>query len=274
MSYSPLELADAFIKTGELSDALDALNQHLGETPDDEETLRLRIEVLMRLPGEHNLRAALADLDKLVTPTPDDHARRSVALERMGNIDGAITAMQQARSDSGNERLAERHLQLLAAQGKTVAALELVRTQPRSWRWLQWEGDLLVMEGDGEPATERYGTALDLLEERRHLMDERHAAAMRARLLLARAKAHQQLGNSEQAESDYAAAVEIVPDDPMIPFNQGLLASLRGDMDSAVKLCREAITDANDVLRAEMQKSLQGDERFRALSAALKPSFC
>ena len=43
MGYSPLQLAQAFIKTGEIEDALDALNQHLEATPSDDETRRLRV---------------------------------------------------------------------------------------------------------------------------------------------------------------------------------------------------------------------------------------
>ena len=50
--YSPIELAEAFIRTGELADALDALNPHLEAQPNDETALRLRAAVLMRLPGE------------------------------------------------------------------------------------------------------------------------------------------------------------------------------------------------------------------------------
>ncbi|MBZ0278924.1 MAG: tetratricopeptide repeat protein, partial [Anaerolineae bacterium] len=46
MGYSPMQLAEAFIKTGELTDALDALNQQLETVPQDDYARRLRSQVL------------------------------------------------------------------------------------------------------------------------------------------------------------------------------------------------------------------------------------
>ncbi len=84
MGYSPMELAEAFIQTGELPDALDALNQQLTAYPDDETARRLRAQVLMRLPGEEHLRAALHDLDQLASPTAEDGLLRGILLEQLG----------------------------------------------------------------------------------------------------------------------------------------------------------------------------------------------
>src|SRR5690242_19339862 len=78
MPYSPMELADAFIRAGELADALDALNQQLIDQPADDEARRLRAQVLMRIPGEEHVQAALGDLESIASPTQDDNLRRAL----------------------------------------------------------------------------------------------------------------------------------------------------------------------------------------------------
>ncbi|MEO1163713.1 MAG: tetratricopeptide repeat protein, partial [Chloroflexota bacterium] len=60
MAYTPMQLAETFLKTGELEDALDALNQQLEAEPADEEARRLRVQVLMPLLVRDVLVAASA----------------------------------------------------------------------------------------------------------------------------------------------------------------------------------------------------------------------
>ncbi len=257
MPYTPLQLADAFIQTGELADALDALTQHLDAHPGDAATRRLRMSLQLRLGGDQ-LQVALADFDQLTSPTASDYAQRSVMLERSGDLDGAAQAVQHASTlNPTDERLTERLLHLYAAQGKTANALELVRSQPRTWRWLQWEGDLLVQAGDDITATARYGLALAQIDARFDTHVDKYLAPIKARILLARAHAYRRLDQIEQADEHYRAAAFLIPDEPAIPFHRGLLAYLRGDLNTALDLCREGLTHVSATLRDELLKTLQ-----------------
>lgn len=265
--YNPLELAEAFIKTGELADALDTLNQYLERSPGDEAARRLRAAVTLRT-GDLSL--ALADLDSLAAPSADDHSRRSVILERMGDLDGALGAMETACGlKPDDERLAERLLHLLLKRGQIDRARALVGGLPATWRWLQWAGDLAEQAGDPAAAAGRYSAALNQLDAQFSLSANASAAAIKARLLLARADCYRQTGQIDLAEADYRAAGAIVPSDPLIPFNLGLLALERGDPETALALCREAFAAANDTLRDHMRASLQGEARYAQLSALL-----
>lgn len=269
MPYTPMQLAEAFIQTGELTDALEALNQHLDANPGDDATRRLRIGVLLRLADDNYLNKALADFDQLADINADDEVQRSVILERLHDSEGALEAMTRARAINPDDaRLVERNLYLLAAQNKIDAALEFVRTQPRTWHWLQWEGDLLVMCGDDMMATARYGLALAQMNER-YTADDGFITPIRARLLLTRGDAYHRLGDFAQAEKHYIAAGKLIPTDPMIPFNRGLLAMQRGSLPDALKFCRKGYDEASAALRMEMEIVLRGDALYAELARQL-----
>lgn len=269
MPYTPMQLAEAFIQTGELTDALDALNQQLEAYPGDDAARRLRIGVLLRLDDDDHLHKALADFDQLANLSANDEVQRSVILERLHNLQGALDAMTRALViNPADARLIERNLHLLIVQGNTDAALELIRTQERTWRWLQWEGDLLVMSGDDIMATARYGLALAQMNER-YTADDRFITPIRARLLLTRGDAYRRLGDVSQAEKHYIAAGKLIPTDPMISFNRGLLAIQRGSLPDALKFCRKGLEQASTALRTEMEIVLRGDEHYAELARQL-----
>jgi tetratricopeptide (TPR) repeat protein len=264
-----MQLAEALIQTGELNDALDALNQQLEMASDDDSARRLRIGVLLRLAGDSDFRVALADFDNLAKISAEDEVQRSIILEKLRDLEGALQAMIQALALKPDDaRLVERSLHLLIAQDKIGAALELVRTQPRIWRWLQWEGDLLVMSGDDIVATARYGLALAQINER-YTGEDHFITPIRARLLLARGDAYRRLGDLNQAEKHYIAAGKLIPTDPTIPFNRGLIAMQRGSLPNALKFCREGLEQASTLLRAEMEKALHSDEQYAELTREL-----
>src|SRR5690606_8702827 len=98
MVYSPMELAQAFIKSGELSDALDALNRHLEQNPDDDEGLRLRSEVLSRFRDTVSLQKALNDLIQLHEPAFEDWVRRVALSQKLGDHRSTAYALKQALS--------------------------------------------------------------------------------------------------------------------------------------------------------------------------------
>jgi tetratricopeptide (TPR) repeat protein len=250
-----------------LSDALDALNAHLETQPDDEAARRLRAAVRLRTGA---FMAALADMETLASHTADDHVQRSVIFERLGDLDLAVEAMQQAQTvKSGDERLAERLVGLLLQLRRYQEAQALIDQMPKTWRWQQWAGDTAAQSGEDTRAVTHYGEALAMLSQHFDLNADRHAAAIQARLLLARADAYSQLEQYDAAEADYLAAAKIIPDDPMIPFKRGLLAAGRGDLETAVSLCREAMSTANDVLRAGMEGELKAP-RYHELAERLQ----
>jgi len=262
MPYSALEMADAFIKAGELQDALDVLNQYLDGSANDD-AYRLRVELLLRLSGDGHLHKALADLNALSAPTPDDQMRRSVIFERLGEWDAALESAQQAyQARPDDERFAERTLQLLLTQGKLEDAAALLGTLPQTWRWQQWRGDVAAARSDWQGARAQYQAALDALEQGSAFV---WVAAVKARLHLALAEVCIHLADYPQAESHYQVAEALVPDDPMIAFNRGLLAVLQGDRDTAISLCAASYGKANAALRERMAAALREDVRYNEI---------
>jgi len=270
MPYSPMQLAEAFLKTGELDDALEALNQQLEQEPQDDEARRLRIQVLLRLNSAENLQMALTDIENLSSPTVEDYQIASIVHERAGNLDAAIQAMNQAREhNADDERLTERLLELMIANKSYQDALNLIHQQEQTWRWLEREGDVLVLMGDDTMATARYGLVLAQLAEFEGQMRKDYLNALKARVYLARAHAYRRLEQIETASEHYQAAKQVLPDDPTIDFNLGLLAFLEGDFDSALQQCQDALERASSHLAESMRDSLKTEGGYQELLEAL-----
>lgn len=270
MPYTPMQLAEAFLKTGEIPDALDALNQELEQSPENELARRLRIQVLSSLAGEANLNQALADFASLDLSSAEDYQRLSILHERLGNISTAIESIAKARELAPqDERLTERYLDLLLVQKDYSSALELVRQQSPTWRWLEREGDILALMGDDTTASARYGLVLAHLEQFEGQMRADYLQALKARVLLARAHSYRRLEQIETSQEHYQAAQALLPKDPTIAFNLGLLELLRGDRASAIEQCQDALAVASQSLKSEMLNSVD-DESFKA--ALLKSS--
>ncbi|GAB4513644.1 MAG: hypothetical protein OHK0046_14620 [Anaerolineae bacterium] len=286
MAYTALQLAEAFLKAGELHDALDALNQHLSTQPDDHDVLRLRANVLARLPEQ--AQAALDDLARMPHLTAEDWMLRAQLLERLDDIAGAVAALRAGvTAQPDDERLAERLVYTLHKYGEIPSARQFVAEQlaqqPESWRWLQWAGDLAVEAGEDAAAAIHYTTALTVLEARypidtthpaRVMQESVHSEAASltvlgayARLRLARAALFMRLGDDAGAEADYAVAMRLIPGDPTIAFNRGLLAARRGDLAQAVGLCQQGWDGATEsvraVLRADLDAPRYADVRAR-----------
>ncbi|MEL6406627.1 MAG: tetratricopeptide repeat protein [Chloroflexota bacterium] len=261
MAYTPMQLAEAFLKTGELEDALDALNQQLEAEPADEEARRLRVQVLMRLRQPEHLAQAMADMDAISQKTATDWQTHSILAMQSGDAQSAIDAIQQARTLApDDERLTERLLDLLLKAAQYDEALALVREQERTWRWLEREGDVLVLLGDDMLATARYGLVLAQLEQFKDTMREDYWHAFRVRALLARAHAYRRLEHSDPAREHYLAAQAILGDDVSIMFNLGLLQAQEGHIEDAITRCKAAYMNASETLQAEMMRSLIDDD--------------
>ncbi|HRL13690.1 MAG TPA: hypothetical protein PKX07_17550, partial [Aggregatilineales bacterium] len=83
--------------------------------------------------------------------------------------------------------------------------------------------------------------------------------AARAHLITLRASAAWAAGDLVLADADYAAAAQILPGDPLLPFNRGMIAAARGDLTAARALCAAAYASASprrrEGLRAEAARS-------------------
>lgn len=264
MTYSPMQLADAFISAGELDDALQALDQQLDATPTDDNARRLRVQVLMRLGGKQQLEQALHDLNQL-PPQPVDGHMRSVVLERLGRPQAALAAAQAALDAAKDKRLAsrllERVLGLMRQQGHIKNALRLALRHD----WVQWAADAAADLHDDAQAITYYTQALARIDGLRGQVAAQIVDNIRARVLLKRAGAYQRSGHFADADADYIAAHEIIPDDPMIPFNRGLIAVCRGKTEDGKKLVRQALKTAPAALQKLMYEELQADARYTSL---------
>jgi tetratricopeptide (TPR) repeat protein len=187
MTYHPLQLAEAFIRTGELEEALEALGTHLKAHPEDDETRRLRISVLRRMDTVRHYHAALADLDALSTVTTADEVQRSILLQVLGEWQAANAAMERAHALApDDDRITERYLLTLERSGSPEKARDVLRTLPPTWRWLQIAGDLAQRMGDSAAAVECYNGALAQLEEKLDTNASAFAANLKAVLILKR----------------------------------------------------------------------------------------
>ncbi len=267
MTYTPFQRAQAFVEAGDLDEALTALHEAVATDANDD-VYRLRAAVQRRLRSEEYLRAAALDLEKLGNPTSTDYVEQSIIFEQLGDFSAAIRAMMVATDLAGGpserNRLVEQHVRLLLTRGDTEKALELAQKQPKTWRWMQWMGDIAAQSDDSVAAARYYSAAISLLTSATE-RDDRFADAFRARLLLARADAHRKSGQFEFADADYVTAEQLTPGDPMIPFYRGIIAWQRGDRDEAVGLVRNAMDHANDMVQDTMRRVLVDGESFSGL---------
>jgi Flp pilus assembly protein TadD len=243
--YSPIELAEAFIRTGELSDALDVLNPHLEAHPTDETALRLRAAVLMRLPGEDHARAALADLDQLDTKSADDYIQESIIMQMgLGDWSQAVRATEQAHQLAPNdERISERLLMLYEEVGQLDKAQELIERLPQTWRWLQLAGDLAQKALRFDTAIEHYNKALQLLAQKMDTVDNAIARNIKGMILSGRAAALLEVRQLSAAEADYRTVADLFPKDLSYSLLVGITLALQGKIDEAVMICRSVLED-------------------------------
>jgi tetratricopeptide (TPR) repeat protein len=243
--YSPIELAEAFIRTGELADALDALNPHLEANPSDETALRLRAAVLMRLPGEDHARAALADLDKLSVKTVDDYIQQSIIMQMgLGDWSQAVSATEQAHQLAPNdERISERLLMLYEQVSELGKAQALIATLPQTWRWLQLAGDLAQKAQQFDAAIEDYNKAAALIESKMDTIHNPIAQNILGMVVGSRAAAQLAAGRLPAAEFDYRAASDAFPSDLSYSLMVGITLALQDKLDEAVMLCRSVLED-------------------------------
>lgn len=255
--YSAMQLAEAFIRTGELADALEALNSHLEAQPHDKDALRLRASVLMRLPGEDYARAALADLEALGDKSADDYVQQSVIWQLgLGDWAQAVKATEQAHNLApDDERITERLLMLYEQVGEIDRAQKLIATLPESWRWLQLAGDLALRTNQAETAIDHYNKALILLEDKMDTIGNPIARNIAGMIVCSRANAYLKASQFANAEADYRAAAEAFPKDLSYALMAGVTLALQGQIDEAVSLCKSVLQDEPSLMELLREKA-------------------
>ncbi len=263
MPYTPMQLANSFIKTGEFTDALDALNAQLVQVPHDDEALRLRAQVLARMD---NPSQALIDITAVLAPTSDDQFVKSVLYERMSDMPNAIASL-----NVNEPRHAERLVYLLGIQENWHRVLEVIKAQPPSWRWQQYEADTLVKMGRDNEALVCYEGVLQALAVVTLQSSQKGVfTAMTARILMAQAFIFLRLAQYDEVEARLQRASQYIPDDPAIGFNMGIIWVHRGDLAKAIAYAKEALLNASLDVKAHLLQSLHDDPRLSALRDALE----
>ncbi len=269
MTYTALQLAEAYLETGELNLALAALDEHLTAFPQDDGARRLRVQVLRDFPA--GIRTALADLDALAAPNASDFGVRGAILLRQGDRTGAAAAYERAWTLSP-VGFAEAYFRVLKDLGEFERALVVLESLPQAWHWHQAHGEIDALRGDFGLALDHFTRAVNQLAALIAVArDQRLLIAMQANLLLKRADAYRRTGRWAEADADYQAAEAAEPGDAAIPFNRGLLCLEQGDLDGALRLCRDGWSRANAAMRASMRAELAADARYHPLLDVLTP---
>ena len=236
MAYSPLQLANAFLQMGELSDARQVLTEYfsadriLSDDIDHEQVLRLWLDLLGH-GDEADQRLAMQEYDRLPNLSPTDHIKRAMLHYRLGELTIARGILQTAMSNyPTDDRLCESLLFIYQKMGDAQAGLSLIKTLPPKWIWSRWGGDFAMIARDFALAIAYYGEALAMIKTRYALPDDAPAKILDsptitsaegltimgiyAELLLARAEAYRQNGQEEDAKADEARAKRLIPNDP------------------------------------------------------------
>lgn len=271
MSYSPMELAEVFIKTGELDDALEALNQQLRDEPKDEKARRLRASVLLRFNEPEHLQNALRDLQQIATPTRDDYVQQSVIYERLDQTDDSIQVMHTAhRQLPDDERVLERLVELMTDAKQYNEVIDLLKQAPQTWRWLMRQADAYTLNNHPDEALVALNQAQQhLLTIFPDLLSPVSRNSM-ARIHVARGQVHMKLNNLDDAESDFKDALYHIPDDATITFNLGLIYALKDNMSKAKRYCQRALNNTSDYVRKTLIDVLNDDTRYDTLKEELK----
>lgn len=269
-AYSNMQLAEVFIKTGELDDALEALNNQLTQQADDDSARRLRASVLQRMGQPEHLTSALEDIENLKDKTSDDYIQQSVIYERMEQKESAITAMQNAvKLAPKHERTLERLIELLMQEKQYSTALKQLASAPQTWRWLMRQSALFTLDNQPENALNALNQAEAHLHE---VFPDLIAPVSRntmAQIHIARGHVYMTLEKYDPAEKDFKDALYYIPDDASIEFNLGLVYVLTERLDLAIKHCQSALDKTTPYVRQSLIDVLDRDKRYSDLKEKL-----
>jgi tetratricopeptide (TPR) repeat protein len=237
MAYSALQLANAFLQTGELADARQVLDDYLAgdvvSDPDYEMITRLWLDLLAH-GDEADQHRATSEYDRLLHFTPTDYIKRAMIHYRLGEINRARDILQMALAMyyPDDERLCESLLFIYKKMGDANAGLSLIKTLPKKWIWSRWGGDFALIARDFDLAIAYYTEAIGLLETRYAITGDSPAKIVSsptmsdaegltimgvyAELLLARAEAYHEAGRMDESKGDEARVKRLIPNDPTL----------------------------------------------------------
>ncbi|MCS6835589.1 MAG: tetratricopeptide repeat protein [Anaerolineae bacterium] len=211
--YSPLQLAESYLKTGEWAYVLEALADHLAQQPDDQVARLLRVQVLIRL---NELSAAQAEAALLADDDPSAWHWRGILHSRAGQPAEAVFCAEQACALApGDERLAERLLDLYSAAERWQEARRLILAQPPRWGWLARLAEVENALGNYEAARTAYERALEALGQA-STSPFSYLRPIRGTLLAALARTYAALGADDQAQAAHQQARRLLPRDPSL----------------------------------------------------------
>ncbi len=270
-----LQVADLLLLGGDPTAALEQLDLAAEAAPADPRPYLRRAEILIARAGGEDCRAALVSLERAAALHPAEsrlHFLRMRACYALGEVAAAQAAYEAAvAADPQDTRLREWGLRLALAAGDPARALRLAReaiaTNPTSLSWRRWEAELLLQMGDDAAACAAL-TAL-VAHMPPDLTPGAWDAAVWGALLLARAGVQRRLGDLAAARADLDAAAILLPGDPGVDLERGLLIWASGAVEEAYPLLRAALVAAAPGVRAGFWASLAGYPRLAALQADL-----
>lgn len=269
--YAPMELAQAYLRTGELHYALEALDEQLAQHPHDDDARRLRGQLHARFGNPPRYADALTDYQAIQNKTAEDYVQLSIIHQHMNDVEKALAMMTRARQqDPHQERYAERVVHLYVSVGATAQALAVVRQQRQGWRWQQWEGDLCAQLGDFDQALTCYQHAIEGLHSVMQSIGKTPVLlAIEGRLCLRMADVLRRNGRLEESRTFLAQARRYLPPDATLNFLGGVLTFIGGDTEAGMNTCKKALHQMNEHLRRQMLNSLAEDPALTHLHESL-----
>lgn len=260
MAYSLWQMVDMFIQTGELTDALDLLNQQLIENPHDTKARGTRAEIYLRL---NMLEHAITDFRALPHPTPDQSIHHAVALKRLGILGLALDALTDAFSEWDGEKTGDYHrlvdcfVDIAITRGDVEdlqRALDHLSKVQGVYVAVR-QGEICQLLGDFHASIAYYSQAIDGLSA--PVLQGDYLAPTLSSWLCARAGCYQAVGDDKLAIADYALASALVPDDRSIQMKQALLLN---DHDLMRQIWTGATAKQRALLEPITPQSIREDE--------------
>lgn len=276
-----LQLADLHLLGGDAPAALDTLREAIDLDSHNPEPHYRRAEVLISLGSPAQLNQAIYHLFAALDNTTSGQAAleadiRFFLLRAFVELD-YLAAAQDAyihaiKHSPDNARLREWGIRLAVLNQQLPLALQLVQQEladaPTNYHWLRWSADLRFLSGDYPAAIRALTILLDEHQPANLTPGDWHAATWGS-LLLKRAEAARKMGAHEMAAADLNAAAALLPDDPAICFNRGLLAWAQDDNAMAFNLLKQGLQEAGPDVRTGFWEELVDYPRREQLRLAL-----
>lgn len=270
MAYTPMQLAEAFIQTGELQDALDALDQQLEDHPADDEARRLRIKVVMRMPDPVSLTPLLRELDKLSALTADDYVQKSVIMQQLSRFKESSSALGRAHMLKPDDlRITENLVRAFIRSEDFDSAKMLLADLPRTWGWLRYAGEIAGKQGDYQSALKVYDEAIDDLDRKLKTNDNPILVDNKIGFMSMRAICYSRLNQFDKAEAEYAEMERL---EPRVPYNRlwrGFAIARSGDSERAVPIVWAAMNESRDVYDYALE-SMAEESGLASLAQAIR----